>query len=325
MLYGQVMKSSSRNRVKNKKQSHTKRENTTHITSIKIANINYLFDENCKEKWLNKFEFLDNADKKYILDFKEENVDSCFLGQGGSGFVFKYNIDDSQCAIKFSLNRQNRNEEVKKIMDIQRLFISDESPNFRITQFIEQGDTTIEINDNKYRLYYIVMDLADGTIKDLMCSYHQQGNTSKLIIQIKHLSETIQVLHKSAFAHRDIKPENILLKGDYLVLADFGLSGHTKEKIIRKKGPKYWPNPEFIQVCDENLQDIDEQSDIFNLGCLFFYFFTGRYPIGLIDIEKELVDINKEVKEILMDMLRYSKEDRLKNISDAIQVFAEAM
>lgn len=319
------MKKSSTNQKKNKKKSNSPKKNTENIRSIKIGNKTCLFNENCQEQWLNKFNKLVNNDKIYLLDFNEDEIDSCLLGQGGSGFVLKYKLENTKLAIKFSLNEKNRNDEVKKIFDIQNLFQPSATPNYRITQYIEQGNTSINIKGDNFDLYYIVMDLADGTINDLMCAYQEERDMPKLIGQIKHLTETIYVLHRSSFAHRDIKPENILLKGDLPVLADFGMSGCTKVKTIRRKGPKYWPNPEFLQACDKKLQDLDEQSDIFNLGCLFFYIFTGKYPIGLIDIEKELESIDKELKKILLHMLHYSKDERLKNIGDAIEILEKAI
>ena len=321
------MKNSLSSHKKPRKKTPLKRSNDTKVKTIKLSYKTLSFDENCADVWLNKFKNLDNGDKTYILDFEEAAVDSCFLGQGGSGFVFKYQTGGNQYAIKFLINKNDRNKEVKKIVAIQDLFKSSKSKNYRITQYIEKGDTSIQIDTKQFRLYYIVMDLADGTINELMCEYHKNGekDTSKLINQIKHLSETIQVLHESKFAHRDIKPENILLKGELPILADFGLSGCIKEQKIRKKGPKYWPNPEFVQACDKGLQDIDEQSDIFNLGCLFFYFFTGKYPIGLIDIETELSCVDETIKELLIKMLSYSKEDRLVDINDAIKILENAV
>jgi len=319
------MKSSNSNQLKSRKKSHSPKENSDNIKSMKIGKWTYSFDENCQKEWLNEFKVLVNNDNTYLLDLKEDDLDSCFLGQGGSGFVFKYKHKHTKVAIKFSLNKKNRNAEVKKIIDIQKLFNPSMSSNYRVTQYFEQGDTIIVINGYEFKLYYIVMDLADGTINDLMCEYQEERDMSKLIGQIKHLTETMHVLHTSSFAHRDIKPENILLKGNLPVLADFGMSGCTKVKTIRRKGPKYWPNPEFLQACDKDLQDLDEQSDIFNLGCLFFYIFTGKYPIGLIDIDKELESIDKELKNILMDMLQYSKDERLKNIGDAIGVFEKVI
>ena len=263
---------------------------------------------------------------EYLLDFDNQDLDSCLLGQGGNGFVFRYKKGNDKYAIKFLLNSTNRNKEVQKLQEIQDLFVEPFTSDYRITQYIDKGEITVNLNDKNINLFYIIMDLADGTIHDLMCDYHQNKENKftyeELISQIKHLSETINILHKSSYAHRDIKPENILLKGKYPILADFGLSGSTIHTKVIKKGPKYWPNPEFVQACNESLQNIDKQSDIFNLGCLFFYFFTGKYPIGNINLVDELSIVeNQELQNLLIHMIHYSKEDRLSNIEDALNIF----
>lgn len=293
------------------------------LKSIWIIDKTFYFYENSYRTWLKKFNTILSTSNTYELIYDENNKDSCLLGQGGNGFVLKYKCNDENFAIKFLTNEQNKNKEVRKLKELNSIFKGDKSSNYRVTRFIDEGQVTLNLFGQNYRLFFIVMDLADGTIKNLMCDHFNEHNadleTSDLLKQIKHLSETINVMHNANYAHRDIKPENILLKGNYPILADFGLSGSCEEEI-RKKGPKYWPNPEFIQACDKELQTIDLKSDIFNLGCLFFYFFTKKYPIGLIDIDYELSSINEDIRNILCQMIHYDKESRLENISDILTV-----
>ena len=300
-------------------------QSTKGLKSIWIVNRTFVFNEKCFTNWLNEFSTIVVNDKNYELIYDESNIDSCLLGQGGNGFVFKYQCDEEKFAIKFFTNKDKRDEEVIKIKDVNNLFKGERSSNFRVTRFIDQGEVSLKLFDYTYKLFFIIMDLADGTIKNLMCAHFKENNanleTSNLLKQIKHLSETIQVLHSANYAHRDIKPENILLKGDLPVLADFGLTSNCDSEKIRQKGPKYWPNPEFIQACDVELQTIDVKSDIFNLGCLFFYFFTKKYPIGLINIESELQNVTNNIREVIIKMLNYDKEERLDNISEVIQIF----
>lgn len=42
----------------------------------------------------------------------------------------------------------------------------------------------------------------------------------------------VQAIHKNGFMHRDLKPENLLVKGDIVKVADFGLA-----KEIRSRPP----------------------------------------------------------------------------------------
>lgn len=308
-----------------KRRPNNKQQDNKGIKSIWIVNKTFLFNEQCFSEWLNNFCTINVNGKEYELMYNESNIDSCLLGQGGNGFVFKYICNEEKFAIKFFTNKDKRDEESKKIKNVNNLFKGKKSPNFRVTKFIDQGEISLNLLEYKYNLFFIIMDLADGTIKNLMCAHFKENNadleTSDLLNQIKHLSETIQVLHSANYAHRDIKPENILLKGNLPVLADFGLTSDCNSEIIRQKGPKYWPNPEFIQACDLELQTIDLKSDIFNLGCLFFYFFTKKYPIGLLNIENELQSVTDSIREVIIKMLKYNKEERLDDISEVIKIF----
>lgn len=313
---------------KKKSRSGTSRCAEELDKAIKIQDKSYYFGNSCYDKWLNKFSSICTpSGKTYTLEFDEENISSCLLGQGGNGFVLKYSCANDKYAIKFFTNKNNRDDEVTNLQTINDLFSNGLSSNFRVTKFIEEGDKSLVLFNWTCQLYYIIMDLADGTIKTLMCNHFKNHaanlEKSPLLAQIKHLSETIEVLHNADFAHRDIKPENILLKGDYPVLADFGLTSKCTSQIVRKKGPKYWPNPEFIQACDDKEQNLDLKSDIFNLGCLFFYFFTGKYPIGKIDLESELANIDCDLKTIILNMITYDKESRTNTIREFINVITK--
>lgn len=317
-----VINRSSSKRTSRKPLSTKKQEKKS--KSIWIVDKTFYFRENSFYAWLNKFDNITCSDSTYELMYDENDIDSCLLGQGGNGFVLKYKCNGEKFAIKFLTNKKNKDNEVQKLKEINSIFKEEKSANYRVTRFIDDSQITVNLFGKNYQLYYIIMDLADGTIKNLMCDHFNEHNadleTSALLGQIKHLSETINVLHEANFAHRDIKPENILLKGHLPVLADFGLSSNCDDEEVRKKGPKYWPNPEFIQACDEELQKIDLKSDIFNLGCLFFYFFTKKYPIGLLNINDELSSINDDIKNLICKMLNYDKNSRLENISEVVTI-----
>lgn len=316
------------NRNQGRKRARRKASQTVtskiEIKSIWIVDRTFYFYENCFIEWLDNFEKIQLLNKLYKLAYEEDNLDSCLLGQGGNGFVLKYKCNSEEFAIKFFTNKNNRDKEVTRLKEVNTLFSEEKSANFRITRFMDAGEISLNLYSKTYNLFFIIMDLADGTIKNIMCDHFTNHSsdleTSDLLMQIKHLSETIEVLHNANFAHRDIKPENILLKGNLPILADFGLSGNCDVETIRKKGPKYWPNPEFIQTCDRELQKIDLKSDIFNLGCLFFYFFSGKYPIGQIDLNHTLSTLSQEVKDVIISMISYEKEPRLDNISEVISI-----
>ena len=48
--------------------------------------------------------------------------------------------------------------------------------------------------------------------------------------QILFRSLGLAFMHKNGFFHRDIKPENMLVKGDVVKVADFGLAREIRSK-----------------------------------------------------------------------------------------------
>ena len=81
--------------------------------------------------------------------------------------------------------------------------------------------------------------------------------------------------------HRDIKPENILLTGERVQVADFGIAhaisaaGHDRLTSAGVAiGTPAYMSPEQATSHD----DIDGRADVYSLGCLFFEMLSGQPP-----------------------------------------------
>ncbi len=103
----------------------------------------------------------------------------------------------------------------------------------------------------------------------------------------------VQYIHSMNLVHRDIKPDNILIScTDPVVMkvSDFGLSKPTSSRgtfvFSGIKGSENWLAPEILKLLRLNPTELDKQhgtvqSDIFAVGCVFFYFITrGIHPFG---------------------------------------------
>ena len=79
--------------------------------------------------------------------------------------------------------------------------------------------------------------------------------------------------------HRDLKPGNIMLRKDgSIALIDFGLAKTAKlESEITDKG-EIFGTPYYMSPEQGHGNGVDERSDIYSLGVIFFEMLTGKKP-----------------------------------------------
>jgi serine/threonine protein kinase len=118
----------------------------------------------------------------------------------------------------------------------------------------------------------------------------------------------LQYIHLQNLIHRDVKPGNILISGDrpesVLKWCDFGVSKKVDRNGIEwssRQGTKGWMAPE-VDVEAGNDQNViaGDKSDIFSLGCVFFFFLTPAiHPFGnSSDERRKNIKSRKEPKNI---------------------------
>lgn len=122
---------------------------------------------------------------------------------------------------------------------------------------------------------------------------------------MNQLCDTIYLLHKQNIIHRDIKPENIFYQRGNAILFDFDISRFyqdNQEKDTRILGSVGYAAPEQF-----GFQQTDARTDIYAMGVLMNYLYTGNLPNeGLYDgeeshiIEKAIhIDPNRRYKDVL--------------------------
>eukprot|EP01035_Chromulina_nebulosa_P024170 gene24170-31416_t len=77
---------------------------------------------------------------------------------------------------------------------------------------------------------FFVFEYMEGNLYELMKSRDRLFPESHIRNIIYQILQGLAFMHKHGFFHRDIKPENMLVKGDVVKVADFGLAREIRSK-----------------------------------------------------------------------------------------------
>ena len=188
--------------------------------------------------------------------------------------------------------------------------------------------------DIAYVFPFYTMEYASSDLKNYM-----ENNSILFPDKINlclQIANGLKELKDIGYYHRDLKPDNILMFDDTWKIGDLGLIAfRDKDNIYDKKndfiGPKGWLSPEamnkYLQA-DNNIYkfdcNIDHQSDVFQLGKVFWYILQGNAPIGNI-CRSDFFDKHDDVYSVLKYMLNHSKKKRPISIDYVIDEFSRIM
>jgi TolB-like protein len=132
------------------------------------------------------------------------------------------------------------------------------------------------------RLWYTMPYVEGESLRDRLQRRGQLGITEAVQI-VAEAAGALDHAHERGVVHRDIKPENVLLSGDRVLVADFGiaklLSTAEVEKLTQtglSLGTPAYMSPE--QAGGDSR--LDGRSDVYALGCMLYELLIGEPPFG---------------------------------------------
>ena len=129
------------------------------------------------------------------------------------------------------------------------------------------------------QLWFTMPYVEGENVYERLQREHQFTPAEALRITLAAAS-ALNYAHKQGVVHRDIKPDNILLSGDQVLVADFGVAravSEVAEKLTATGmivGTPTYMSPE--QASGDKA--IDGRSDIFALGCVLYEMLSGEPP-----------------------------------------------
>jgi serine/threonine protein kinase len=187
---------------------------------------------------------------------------------------------------------------------------------------------------------YIVLQYVEG--ETLRSRITNEGMDLKLAASIlKEIGAALEHVHAQGICHRDLKPENIMLKGDSVVLVDFGIAKVNDSLIAAttasgiSAGTLAYMSPEQLRG-----EEVTAASDIYSMGLIAYEIVTGRRAFKpgstshLLDLQRAGVrvrpkhlreDLSIKADVVLLRALKFEARGRYKNAGEFGEMLAHAL
>ncbi|HKU62382.1 MAG TPA: serine/threonine-protein kinase, partial [Gemmatimonadales bacterium] len=149
-----------------------------------------------------------------------------------------------------------------------------------ILTVLDSGVESVTLPSGSLELLWFTMPFVEG--ENAWDRLERTGPMSAAeVVRIgRAVADALAFAHAQGVVHRDIKPDNILLEGDRVLVADFGVAravSEVQEKLTATGmvvGTPTYMSPE--QASGE--REIDGRTDIFALGCVLYELASGDAP-----------------------------------------------
>lgn len=124
---------------------------------------------------------------------------------------------------------------------------------------------------------HIAMEYLDGgDLKErIACGVSEDDAVS----YARQIASALARIHSVGVLHRDLKPGNIMFRGDDSVaLIDFGLAKRMRLHEEITGSGEIFGTPYYMSPEQGHAAEVDQRSDIYSLGVIFFEMLTGDKP-----------------------------------------------
>ena len=193
------------------------------------------------------------------------------LGVGGMGAVYKARDKELDRLVALKLIRPElaRNPEVLRRFK-QELILARQVTHKNVIRIFDLGEAA--------GIKFISMDFVDG--QDLRAHLLERGKfppdeAARIMLQI---CRALEAAHAEHVIHRDLKPQNIMLdQNGRVYVMDFGIARSAHLPGMTQTGALIG-TPEYMSPEQARGEELDERSDIFSLGVIFYELLIGKAP-----------------------------------------------
>lgn len=194
-------------------------------------------------------------------------------------------------------------------------------------------------HEGKRDVYYLAMEYVEG--QDM--AHHLKDNGPLDIVRaanlIRQVARGLSHAHDRGLTHRDVKPGNLLLdKDDVIRILDLGLAVFHSADQDEEASLTVSNNDHLLGTADyispeqaRNSHEVDHRTDIYSLGCTFYFMLTGHPPFRRGTVAQRLLahqtqapppvaekrpDFPNDLQVILDRMLAKTVDERFQSCHD---------
>lgn len=195
------------------------------------------------------------------------------LGKGGMGSVWLCEDDyGRKVAVKTLRSEMSYNPDFRELFDAEARTLS-KMNNPSVVRIL--GNTFYDDNGD----LCLPMEFVEGETLTHIIRANGPFSEDVAIDYMSKILDALDYIHSVGNIHRDIKPSNIMIRPDNSIcVIDFGIAKdmktHTGKTVGRIIGTDGYMSPEQAKG-----DSVDYRTDIYSLGCVFYYMLTGKDAI----------------------------------------------
>ena len=126
---------------------------------------------------------------------------------------------------------------------------------------------------------FIVMELLEGETLNKYLERPDAADVESRMDLMLQICRGLHAAHSRGIFHRDVKPGNLLVRPNgELKIVDFGIARLASSSMTASG--LLVGTPDYMSPEQARGHEIDQRSDIFSAGAVFYYMLTGRKPFA---------------------------------------------
>jgi serine/threonine protein kinase/Flp pilus assembly protein TadD len=193
------------------------------------------------------------------------------LGQGGMGAVYQARDRDLDRMIALKVIRPELATDPAILQRFkQELILARNITHKNVVRIYDMGESV--------GIRYITMEYVDGEDLRTLLRRHGKFSAEQTIPMIEQVCRALDAAHAEGVIHRDLKPQNIMRdKQGRIVVMDFGLARSLGDTGLTQTGAIVG-TMEYMSPEQAMGMPLDQRSDIFSVGLIFYELLTGKAP-----------------------------------------------